>query len=248
MFNGDLGEGCSNLLTYFEERGAPRIELGENPANWMLHAMTSESMGDLAKAYVDSDGYTALKQELDAMEQSADPDQKIEYESAFAAPRGMRQSLINERLRIIYWRSPAYNLARLLVSLVISFVLGSVFITKRNQQVFTENDMRARLSVVFLTFIIMGILAIFSVLPVMTKIRDMFYRHRAAGMYDSASIGLALGVAEKWFILLTCVLFTLVFLSVSGMTSDAGDLIQFFVSHIKVTSRRARCYCRSCSI
>jgi hypothetical protein len=233
VFNGALGDGCRNLLQYFESRGAPKIEVGENPANWMLKVMTTGEMGDPPKLYVESDGYASLKEELNELKQNPDPDRKIEYESEFAVSRKDRQGLINARLRTVYWRSPAYNLARLTVAVVIGFVLGCVFVTKRNQDIFTENDMRARLSVIFLTFIIMGILAILSCLPVMTKIRDMFYRHRAAGMYDSLSIAWALGTAEKWFIVLTSALFTLVFLGVSGMTGDndsLSGLIGYFVS------------------
>jgi len=80
-------------------------------------------------------------------------------------------------------------------------------------------------------------MAILSVLPVMTWIRDMFYRHRDSGMYDSLSMGIALGVAEKWFILLSSTLFTVVFLAVAGILpqeESAGHLvirsIAFFVS------------------
>jgi hypothetical protein len=234
VFYGELGDGCCNLLHYFESRGAPKIEHGENPANWMLKVMTSGGVGDLPKLYVESDGYASLKEELEKLKQDPDPAVKIEYESEFAASKRERQGLIDGRLRTVYWRSPAYNLARLTVAVVIGAILGSVFLLKRNQETFTENDMRARLSVIFLTFIIMGILAILSVLPVMTMIRDMFYRHRAAGMYDSASIAWALGTAEKWFIVLTSALFTLTFLGVSGMTggneNELSALIGFFVS------------------
>ena len=83
------------------------------------------------------------------------------------------------------------------VSLVISFVLGSVFISSRSEESFTESEMRAKFAVIFLSFIIVGILAIISVLPVMTRVRDMYYRHRAAGVVDSFSMAWALGNSGK---------------------------------------------------
>ena len=83
------------------------------------------------------------------------------------------------------------------VSLVISFVLGSVFIPRRGAETFTESEMRAKFAVIFLSFIIVGILAIVSVLPVMTRVRDMYYRHRAAGVMDSLSLAWALGNSGK---------------------------------------------------
>ena len=52
----------------------------------------------------------------------------------------------------------------------------------------------------------------------MTMIRDMYYRHHDAGMFGSGVIGLALGVAEKWFLVVSSLVFTVVFL----ITSDMG--------------------------
>jgi hypothetical protein len=181
--------------------------------------MDISSLGDLAESYRSSPDYKSLCKELDDISTSPDPDLKLSYASEFAATGMTRRMRVNARLRTIYWRSPSYNLSRLMVSLFIGFVLGSVFVTKRNPPAFTESDMRARVSVVFLTFIITGIQAIYSVIPVMTMIRDLYYRHRDAGMYDSLSMGLALGVAEKVFIVWSTALFTTVFLATSGIAS-----------------------------
>jgi len=202
VFHGELGKkNSSHLVSYFESNGAEPIELGDNPANWMLRVLDSSGVGDLAEVYLQSDLFSSLQKELDEIESNQDSSSEIKFDKEFATSFWRRRSLINERLRTIYWRSPSYNYSRLLVSVVISFVLGSSFITNRHPDEFTENDMRSRVSVIFLTFIITGIMAILSVLPVMTGVRDMFYRHRDSGMYDSASMGLALGVAEKYFII-----------------------------------------------
>lgn len=229
VYHGELGEkDCSTLVSYFESKGAKSIALGDNPANWMLRVLDSSTVGDLADQYVEAVEYADLKKELEDIHSNQEPEMKVEFTEEFAAPGRTRRFAINRRLRIIYWRSPTYNYARLLVSVVIAFVLGSVFVADRHPAVFTETGMRARVSVIFLTFIITGIMAILSVLPVMTKIRDMFYRHRDAGMYDSLSMGLALGVAEQWFIVVSTVLFTTVFLATAGlMPSGASSLALF---------------------
>lgn len=70
----------------------------------------------------------------------------------------------------------------------------------------------------------------FAVVPVMTKIRDMFYRHNDAGMYDSRSIGIALATAEKWFICGSSALFCVVFLAVADFGANLNELIWFWVS------------------
>lgn len=236
VYHGELGgKDSSTLVDYFERLGAPKIELGENPANWMLRVVDSGDMGDLAEKYANSQECADNLKEIDDLCASPDPSKKIEFEHEFATPARTRRREIFARLRTIYWRSPTYNYTRLLVSLVIAFVLGSSFVSDRNPFAFTESEMQARVSVIFLSFIITGIMAMLSVLPVMTKIRDMFYRHRDSGMYDSISMGLGLGVAEKWFILLSSTLFTIVFLATSGVVKVSNQ-------GVNRTLRRALAY------
>lgn len=51
----------------------------------------------------------------------------------------------------------------------------------------------------------------------MLNVRDMFYRHKAAGMLNYRSLGRALGTAEHRFILIASFLFCIVFIPVSGL-------------------------------
>ncbi len=92
-----------------------------------------------------------------------------------------------------------------------------VFGRDRKNPIYSEPDIRARISVIFFSNIIIGILAMISVQPVMTRIRNIFYRHRDAGMYDSFSLGVALGFAETFFICASSGLFCIVFISTSGL-------------------------------
>jgi ABC-2 type transporter len=196
----------------------------------MLRVITSQELSDLDELYLKSVEFQGLKSELEQVTIDPQPQMKITYDSEFATTKGRRRDLVNGRLALIYWRSPAYNLSRILVSLVIAFLLSSVFLNEYLKDVLTEVDMRSRLSVIFLSFIIMGIMAILAVIPVMEKIRDCFYRHRDAGMYDSASLGLALGVVEKYFILFSTTLFCVVVLSTSNIYQGYHGLIGFWVS------------------
>lgn len=200
VYHGPLGENSSELINYFESRGGTPIELGDNPANWILRVLQDSNMGDLAEAYAKSEQGSAVIQELAVLVEDPNPDAKVEVENVFAVGRATRQLLVTGRLRTIYWRSTTYNLGRIMISLVMACLLGAVFITERTSLTYSEAEIRARISVIFFSNIIVGIMSIVSVLPVMTWIRDMFYRHDDAGMYDSLSLGFALGTAEQWFI------------------------------------------------
>jgi hypothetical protein len=237
VFFGELGQNCNQLVRYFEERGGKAISRGENPANWVLSvvSVSSETSSDYATVYEDSDGPRQVKGAINEWKENPDPQKKISYSSEYACSTRTRGLLTNHRLAQIYWRSPAYNLSRMSVSAIIALVLGSVLIKERDNDVFTETQMRARLAVIFLSFIIVGIMSIVSVLPVMLSIRDMFYRHRASGMVDSKSLGWALGSSEKGFILVSSTIFCIIFLGVAG--ADRG-LLEFWVSAGDVPSAK----------
>jgi len=122
----------------------------------------------------------------------------------------------------------------MVVSLIISCIMGSIFLPRRNAKAFSESEMRAKFAVIFLSFIIVGILAIVSVLPVMTRVRDMHYIHRADGVIDSFSLAWALGNSEKWFIILSSFLFCTVFIGVAGLDADSvSEAIAFWVSKLR---------------
>ena len=233
VFFGELGPSCSTLVRYFESVGAHSIDRGENPASWMLSVVGSETQArlafvDFAEEYKASSLYAHLKKKLRKLLVSRDPTQRIYYASEFAADKTTRRHLINARLRTIYWRSPAYNRQRMVIYVVIALILGSIFLPETwAPDSYSETQMTSLLSTTFISFIITGVLAINSVLPVMHKIRDSFYRQRQSGMVDDVSFAMALGVAEKWFIVFSCFLFCVVFLPCAGLGLELGRAISF---------------------
>jgi hypothetical protein len=69
-------------------------------------------------------------------------------------------------------------------------------------------------------------MSITAVLPVMQSIRDMYYRHKAAGMLNSRSVGRALATAEKKFILVSSLLFCVVFIPASGIADSPNQSLK----------------------
>jgi hypothetical protein len=229
VFAGELGGESHKLVEYFEARGAPEINRGENPANWMLTAITSEMDGtDFAEDFAASPEFETLKRKIQKETDDRNPNLKITYEEKFAATGKERRALVNDRIRTVYWRSPAYNLSRVLISLLIAFILGSIFITDRKPEKFSEQAITAIINTIFISFIIVGVMSINSVIPVMLALRNNFYRQRAAGMTDHVSLSIALGVAEKWFIVISSFVFCLVFLGILGVTSRLGESFAFW--------------------
>lgn len=108
VYFGELGDHSHSLVTYFEERGARSIDRGENPANWVLSAMTSGSQ-DFAEEYLQSKQYEEVKESLATLKENPISEKKIHYDTKHACPRSERYNLTSNRLMKIYWRSPNYN-------------------------------------------------------------------------------------------------------------------------------------------
>jgi hypothetical protein len=94
-YHGPLGKDSRTLIGFFESKGATPIELGDNPANWILRVMQDEKMGDLANMYKDSVEFVGLQEELATIAASPEPDTMIEYDSEFATSRTTPDSLLN---------------------------------------------------------------------------------------------------------------------------------------------------------
>ena len=220
VFHGALGSGSCNLIRYFEERGGAKITNGENPANWMFKVLgdgTNANSEDFAELYKSSNESATIRQIIDGQKENPDPDMEIKFKTEFAASRKDRRLLLNSRLQTIYWRSPSYNLTRLLISAFIGFLLGAAFLTNRVPENSSETEITSLLATMFISFIITGVLSILAVLPVMLEIRDVFYRQEQAGMISYTSLAVALGVAEQWFIMWMGFFFCILFVPISGV-------------------------------
>ncbi len=100
-YHGPLGDDSRNVIDYFECEGAVPIELGDNPANWILRVMQDEDLGDLAQIYKASEPFNAISQEIDDLTRDANPEHRIQYDSKFATSYLYRQHHVNKRLSTI---------------------------------------------------------------------------------------------------------------------------------------------------
>lgn len=123
VYFGELGVCSSNLVSYFEGLGTSRMDKGENPATWMLNVLSEQIMlkGDngeeepleFSEAWNASTQSLNLQKQLAEASESKDVAHEIKYDSEFAVKWYRRDNLMAKRLVTIYWRSPAYNLSRM---------------------------------------------------------------------------------------------------------------------------------------
>ena len=75
---------------------------------------------------------------------------------------------------------------------------------------------------VYISFIVIGQLCITAIIPVTMSIRDMYYRHEAAGMLSSRSVMLGLLAAEIPFIAIMSAAFPIIFVNLMGLPDDSN--------------------------
>lgn len=192
VFFGPLGENSSNLINYFERYDAtPRIKPGENPATWMLTVTGAGSVAT-AKAFDYAGNFSASKLHkscLDRIEKvngCASHDNRVTFPSAYATSKKTQALSVLRRVFLIYFRSPHYNVTRVLVSALIGLLFGSgtltslhflillVFsLTSLSSPVYasqrvptTESDMNSRINSIFIAVLFLSVSSQNSVLNV----------------------------------------------------------------------------------
>ncbi|KAG7353935.1 ABC transporter-like protein [Nitzschia inconspicua] len=170
----------------------------------------------------------AIPRDIMAIEAASEESKRIVFEEVYVTSFSERLKFMIERLYRIYKRSPAYNLARLMIAIFYSFIIGSVFLRgdgRRNS--WGENELSAVISTMFLSLIVIGITSISMAVPVTQQIRDVFYKHRASGMMSHSSLSWALFFAETPYICLISLLFGAIYYATVGLF-HTGKLFGLF--------------------
>jgi len=242
VFFGELGEDSCNLIDYLERYpSTPPIHLGENPATWMLTTIGAGSSPsgdsrpfDYSASYSQSKLRDECIDNINEFNAQATEENKVSFPSKYATCRKTQTRSVLRRMLKVYWRSPTYNRTRTLVAAIIALLFGSVFAAQRVPE--TESDMNSRVTSIYITCLFLGVNSFNTVLPVYETERNMYYRHKAALMYDHNAINLAFTVSEIPFICFSSMIFCICFYFLLGFSTLA---YKFFLYYLFLTLNMA---------
>lgn len=117
--------------------------------------------------------------------------------------------------------------SRSTVSAIVALLFGSVYASQRVPT--NESDMNSRVTSIFITFLFLAVNSFNTVLAVFEIERNMFYRHKAALMYNTRAIVKALSVAEVPFVLLSSMIFCVCFYFLVGFSSLAYKFFLYYL-------------------
>jgi ABC-type multidrug transport system ATPase subunit/ABC-type multidrug transport system permease subunit len=233
VFYGDLGEDSCNLIDYFQGyESTTQIQPGENPATWMLTTIGAGSAAsgkhfDYAGSYQNSLLRKACMNKIAKIQTSVSDDGLITFPSKFATSKSTQLEVVLKRAWKIYWRSPSYNRTRIMTSVILSLLIGSVYVSDRVPT--DENDMNSRVTTIYMSFLIIAVNGMNTVLAFFEAERNMYYRHKAALMYDTSAISFAFTCAEIPFLIGTCFLYTTIFYFMIGFAADASKFFLYYL-------------------
>ncbi|CAI5758794.1 unnamed protein product [Candida verbasci] len=176
VYFGDLGENCSELISYFESYGAHPCPKEANPAEWMLEvvgaAPGSHAKQDYFEVWRNSKEFKQVQQEIATMEtelsklpRDEDPEAKLKY----AAPVWKQYLLVSWRTIVQDWRSPGYIYSKLFLVLSSALFNGFSFFKANNSMQGLQNQMFA----IFMFFIPFNTI-VQQMLPFFVRQRDVY--------------------------------------------------------------------------
>uniref|UniRef100_A0A6N2MYY0 ABC transporter domain-containing protein n=1 Tax=Salix viminalis TaxID=40686 RepID=A0A6N2MYY0_SALVM len=232
--SGELGQNSSKLIEYFEGiPGVPKIKENYNPATWMLE-VTGSSMEaqlglDFSNLYKDSHLFQKNEDLVTRLGLPEKGSKELHFSSRFPQNAWQQFKACLWKQELSYWRSPKYNLVRLLFIIVSSLMFGAL-LWRKGQKIDDEQDLIFNILGFFIFIQFTGIGNCSSVMPFVAPERATVYRERFAGMYSPWAYSFAQVVVEIPYILLQAVLFLVITYPAINFYWSAYKVFWYFYS------------------
>ncbi|KAI3417297.1 Protein kinase domain-containing protein [Psidium guajava] len=232
IYSGPLGQNSSKIIEYFESiPRVPKIKSNYNPATWMLEVTSTSAEADLgidfALIYRDSTIYETNKELVKQLSTPSPGTSDLHFSSRFSQNRwGQFKSCLWKQY-LSYWRSPPYNLMRILHTIAASFLFGVLF-WNQGKKLNNQQNLFNVFGSMFIAVVFLGINNCSSVLQYIAMERTVMYRERFAGMYSSWAFSLAQVVIEVPYILAQAISFVVITYPMIGYFGSADKIFWYF--------------------
>ncbi|KAL4636632.1 hypothetical protein ACB092_03G022800 [Castanea dentata] len=195
IYSGSLGQHSARVIEYFESiPGVPKIKNNYNPATWMLEVTSisaeAELGADFAQKYRDSALY---EKNMELVRQLSSPptgSTDLYFPTRFSQNGWGQLKSCLWKQHLAYWRSPAYNLMRIMHTLVTTLIFGVLY-WDVGKKLNNQQNLFNRFGSMYVAVIFLGINNCSTVLPYVATERTIMYREIFAGMYSSWAYSLA---------------------------------------------------------
>ncbi|XWS57389.1 hypothetical protein CRYUN_Cryun09bG0170100 [Craigia yunnanensis] len=232
IYSGPLGEHSSKVIDYFEGiSGVPKIRNNYNPATWMLEVTSTSAEDDkgvdFAQIYKDSALYESNREIVRQFSSPPPGSRDLHFPTRFSRKAWGQFKSCLWKQHLSYWRSPSYNLTRIIHTLVASFLFGILF-WNQGKKIDNQQNLFNILGSMYTAAIFLGINNCSSVLPYVATERTVMYRERFAGMYSAWAYALAQMTVEIPYLFIQSVMFVIITYPMIGYYGSAYKVFWYF--------------------
>ena len=200
---------------------------------WMLTTIgagSSQADGmkpfDYAGNYAQSRLREVALQRIDDIVSGETPDNKITFLTQFATSSRTQGLAVLKRTMTIYYRTPPYNTVRLIIACAVALIFSTVYIPFVPPT--NESTLNSIMNSIYISILFLCVNALNTVLALFEFERNMFYRHKAAGMYGARAIVMGFTLSEIPFVFAAATLFTMIFYWILGFRAEAEPFFWFW--------------------
>ncbi|GLT32727.1 hypothetical protein SLA2020_073720 [Shorea laevis] len=132
IYFGPVGQHSTEVIEYFEGiSGIPKIRENYNPATWILEVTSSSAEAELGVDFTQIyQGSALYENNIELVKQLSTPptgSRNLHFPTHFAQNGWEQFKSCLWKQNLSYWRHPSYNLLRIMLALVSSFLFGVLF-------------------------------------------------------------------------------------------------------------------------
>ncbi|KAL7685093.1 putative AAA+ ATPase domain, CDR ABC transporter, ABC transporter, G1 [Plasmopara halstedii] len=235
VFFGNLGTNCQHLIDYFSSiPGSPELLKGYNPATWMLECIgagvgkNSSNDVDFVEYFNQSKEKQALvaNMNVEGVTSPSSQTKELTFDRKRASSSMTQAKFLLIRFVRMYWRTPTYNITRMIIALMLGLLAGLVFVDANYT---SYQELNSGVGMLYLMALFNGLVSFSSVLPIASNDRASFYRERASQTYNALWYFVGSTIAEIPYSFISGALFTAVFYPMVGF-EGLGASILFWIN------------------
>ncbi|KAI4344715.1 hypothetical protein L6164_011909 [Bauhinia variegata] len=234
IYAGPLGQHSGRVIEYFESiPGVAKIKDNYNPATWMLEVTSksaeTELKVDFAQIYRESALYVENKELIKQLSSPPPGSKELHFGSHFPQNGWEQFKACLWKQHLSYWRSPSYNLTRIIFVLASSVLFGILF-WKKGSKINNQQDLFNVLGSMYSAVLFFGINNCSTLLPHVATERTVLYRERFAGMYSSWAYSFAQVLVEVPYLFTQAALYVIITYPMIGYYWSAYKIFWSFYS------------------
>ena len=241
VYFGEIGVDGAQLVDYFHNapttsgQPLPRKPKSTNPASWMLDVIGAgvgvagdeRSATDYAAVYAASRLRESNEAELAIVASPKPGVDAVSFDHVYASSYATQFYSVTARTFQFYWRNPFFVWARQFLMVFLGCLLGFLYL---QSGVGIYQDAISRMSAIYIGIGFAGGVMMASNIPMIFRIRPVFYREQSSYMYTPYAYALSLLAVEIFYTAFSALFFLIFFYPMAGFIGSGTLFFRYLLA------------------